>query len=745
MSEKISCTFIASLVLVLGLLVMTPWSLSQDSGFAPADRAAFLALLEGKVFLAQEVGEDCLDTVNITAGTLRSYQRTGPNAATVVVSLTPGERCTVELSFTSATAGRYSGTCTGGEDPGRLRGAFRIVGDSGAQDSGFAPADRAAFLALLEGKVFLGRDDEGEEDEEDCFDRAPVTAGTLRSYQRTGPNAATIVVNPTPGERCTVELSFTSAIAGRYSGTCTGGEDPGDLRGAFLIVGDSDLPDSDPPDSDPPDSDPPEVVPPGAQSYTFVPVILTSSGANNAFFTTELTLTNPGTQETTLNYTYTAHRGGGSGTGSDSLPPGRQKIVRDAISYLKSAGVPIPDSGNRIGTLRVDSSGSVSVLARVTTAVPNGAAGLAFPGIPGEAGLHEAVWLCGLRQNRQDRSNVAFQNMGTEGSITLRTTVFSGDPADSSSRVVGEVTLAPGGFHQYSRVLGSVANGFVRVERVSGTAPFYAYGVINDNFNSDGSFVFPVTASSLEGQGRQTLPVIIESRAFQSELTVTNFSQEAKTIKFNFVADAVQAGGNSAGFNLMLQAGEQRIIPNVVNWLREEAFRGIGSAGPTFVGALFATTERLEVDMSGIVIGARTGSPDGRGGQYGLFYNAVPEGAAFTGSAWVYGLQQNAENRTNLALVNTGIDTGEPSVFRLDIYDGETGALVNTVGQIRLAGQRFHQINRILEFAAGTSQGYVQIQKISTNPNPFLAYGVINDGAAPGRRSGDGAYVPAQK
>ena len=27
---------------------------------------------------------------------------------------------------------------------------------------------------------------------------------------------------------------------------------------------------------------------------------------------------------------------------------------------------------------------------------------------------------------------------------------------------------------------------------------------------------------------------------------------------------------------------------------------------------------------------------------------------------------------------------------------------------------------------------------------PFYAYGVINDGGAPGQRSGDGAYLPAQ-
>ena len=76
--------------------------------------------------------------------------------------------------------------------------------------------------------------------------------------------------------------------------------------------------------------------------------------------------------------------------------------------------------------------------------------------------------------------------------------------------------------------------------------------------------------------------------------------------------------------------------------------------------------------MSGIVIGARTGS-EGGGGSYSVFYNAVPFGEAFTEEAWVDGLQQNQENRSNLALVNTGEVDGSASVFHLEIYDGETG------------------------------------------------------------------------
>ena len=490
-------------------------------------------------------------------------------------------------------------------------------------------------------------------------------------------------------------------------------------------------------------------------STPFVPVILSSAGRSKAYFTSELTLTNRGAVGARLAYTYTAHRGGGSGVASDFLRPGEQRIIPNAIEYLRNRRVPIPDTGNRIGTLRVTirgfSASQVGVTVRTTTTVPEGRAGLAYPAVSAEAAFDEPVYLCGLRENSQDRSNVAFQNMGTaaDGPITLRATVFSGDPEDSRPRVLEDRTLQPGGFYQYSGLLGVLDSvggnrqGYVKVERVEGTAPFYAYGVINDQSNSDGSFVFPATASSLMGTVRQTLPVIVETGVFTSELMVTNFSDVAKTVTFRFRAEAVQTPDNTATVEWTFHPGQQVIVPNIVDMMRKLGAAGVGPSGQTFAGALFATV--AEGNMSGIAIGARTSSSDGRGGQYGVFYNAVPYGGAFLESAWVEALQQDEENRSNLALVNTGEVDGSPSVFRLGIYDGETRELANTVTGLRVAAGGWRQINGILgKYALGTTQGYVRIRKMSGN-NPFLAYGVVNDGGAPGQRSGDGAYLPARE
>ena len=538
------------------------------------------------------------------------------------------------------------------------------------------------------------------------------------TYERTGPGMGTVRLDYDDGSSCEVSLAFTEVGAGTFSYDCGEGAP---AEGSFRLTTGS----------------------------LFVPVILSAAGRSNSFFTSELTLTNRGDGEVKLDYTYTAHRGGGSGKTSDVLAPGMQKIETDALTYLRGLGIAIPETGNRIGTLRVETrlGSEVETVVRTTTVVPEGRAGLAYLGVAEEEGFDEAVYLCGLRQNSRDRSNLAFQNMGAEeeGAITLRTTVYSGEAGDTSARVLDDVKLEPGGFHQYSGLLGVLgvpAQGYVRVERVEGTSPFYAYGVINDQANSDGSFIFPVAASWLEGRMGQTLPVIVETSAFRSELTVTNFSEEPRTLDFRFVADAIKTTDKTAGFSMKLEAGEQRIIPEVVEELRRQEVAGLGSTRGFYAGAVFATAE--EGNMSGIVIGARTGS-EGGGGSYSVFYNAVPFGEAFSREAWVEGLQQNEENRSNLALVNTGEVDGSASVFHLEIYDGETGLLAETVVTKPVPARSWHQINGILgRSSPETRQGYIRIEKVS-GQNPFLAYGVVNDGGAPGQRSGDGAYLPARE
>jgi hypothetical protein len=479
----------------------------------------------------------------------------------------------------------------------------------------------------------------------------------------------------------------------------------------------------------------------------FVPIILSSAGQNNSFFTSELTLTNRAARDVAVEFTYTAAFGGGSGQVSDSLAAGRQRVVPDAINYLRSLGLPIPDSGNRGGTLAVRFSGLTApsegaVTVRTTTAVNQGRVGLAYQGVM--QGLSGPSYLFGLRHNLIDRSNVAIQNAGApgEGEITLRLTMFSGFPSfPSGSFTLAEETLAPGEFRQFSGILQSTAlpltSGYVRVERVRGAAPYYAYAVINDQISSDGSFIMPVSADSGSNVKGLTLPVVVESASFNSELVLVNWSATTKVVWLTLVADGIQSTGSATAISVPLRSQEQLILPNVIQWMRQLGASGLGAQGQTLVGALFVTTS--EGNAAGLYVGART-STRGGGGQFGVSYDAVPFGSASTSSAWIYGIQQNAENRSNLGLVNTGEVDEDPDTFSIELFNGESGQKVSTL-EVAVGARRLLQIGSLLEkHAPGTEQGYARITR-TFGSNPFIAYSVVNDGGAPGQRTGDGAFI----
>ncbi|MCK6684121.1 MAG: choice-of-anchor D domain-containing protein [Thermoanaerobaculia bacterium] len=482
---------------------------------------------------------------------------------------------------------------------------------------------------------------------------------------------------------------------------------------------------------------------------TIVPIVLSSSGVGTSYFTSELTLTNRGQSDIVAEMTYTAAFGGGSGTAKDVVPAGSQLVFKDAISYLRSIGIPIPAEENRGGTLRVrfvggSSAASGSATMRTSSLVPEGRAGLAYAAVPRGMALSGTSYICGLRQNATDRSNVALVNAGKEGEgdVKLRVTVYSGDPAAPSSTVLTDVWLPPGGFHQISGILGanglSLTNGWVKVEKVEGAAPYYVYGVVNDQANSDGSFIPPVTAEVLSGKKGLSLPVAVEAAPFATELVLTNFGTVARSFRVTFVSDAIEAPENAATVAFDLGPSEQRIVPDFVEYLRTRQVPGVGSRGPTFAGAAFLSVD--SGDVSGLFIGARTSSPGG-GGQYGVFYSGVPYGAAATSQAYVHGLQQNAENRSNLALVNTGEVDGSADVFTIEIFDGSTGVLSAQIRDIEVGPRRWRQLSGILtQYAPETTSAYVRVTRTAGN-NPFIAYGVINDGARPGERTGDGAFV----
>jgi alpha-galactosidase len=481
-------------------------------------------------------------------------------------------------------------------------------------------------------------------------------------------------------------------------------------------------------------------------SSLFIPAVLASQGAAGSHYTSELTLVNRSPAPLSLELTYVASAGGGSGKARLTLEPGRQQILPDTITFLKNRGLPLPESGNRLGTLRLSwpYPGTASDLAaqvRTTTPVPLGQAGLAYAGLPATHLLEGTSYICGLRQNGDDRSNVAFQHGGApdSGHLRLRATLFSSELA--APHVFPDLLLAPGEFLQWNSVLNShdlaVASGYLRVEKIEGKGPYYAYGVINDQLTSDGSFV-PAQAAVPDAVPLLLLPALVETRDYLSELVLTNWSALAKTLRLEWQCAALAVPGNRAVLEITLSAGEQRLVPDFVEYLRRRGIQGIPASGDTLVGSLLARC--LDWDGAGIFLGARISTRNGTG-HFGTFAPALSLVEASFDSTWIFGLQQNSQNRTNLALVNTGAIEGSDDHFSIELFHGETGQSLKTVEGISLGSGEWRQWNSILlEHTPGIPHAYARIRRIG-GASPFVVYAVINDGEYPGLRSGDGAYI----
>jgi hypothetical protein len=480
--------------------------------------------------------------------------------------------------------------------------------------------------------------------------------------------------------------------------------------------------------------------PAGVSETLFVPVVLRNAGRGGSFYTSELTLTNRGDGSATVRLDFTGVGGVPTGSATTPVGPRRQVVLADAVEWLRANGVPIPAEGNVVGTLRATFSGltaprDAAVLVRTTTPVPpgspNGAAGLAYAGVRVAALAAGPVFLGGLRADDRDRSNVAVQHAGTtgDGDVTLRVTLVSGGASPGAVVETRDVTLGPGGFSQVA-----VPEGFfgaAHVARIAGGAPFHAYGVVNDNANSDGSYVAPAPLAAYGGGGRITRPVVVEASVFSTEVVVSSSSAEGRRVRLAVHADVL--GSEGAALTVDVPAGGQVAIPDFV-----AALRASGVPVPTpVVGPLVATVE--SGGATGLFVAGRTGSPGG-GGRYGLFCSGVPAGSASTGPVWLNGLQQTATTRTNLALVNTGEADGNPVRLLVEVWDGTAGTKAGE-RTVDVGALRQLQLNSVMtELAPGTTQGYARVTRLS-GANPFIAYAVLNDGAVPGARSGDGAWV----
>ena len=466
-----------------------------------------------------------------------------------------------------------------------------------------------------------------------------------------------------------------------------------------------------------------------------IPVVLESPGLGGSRYTSEVTLWAVG-DTTPVLLSYTAAAAGGSGFARLSLGSHEMRTLPDVVAWLRSQNLPIPDDGaTHVGTLRVTFSTHpgeyVYAGARTFTADPAGGAGTFGLAYPSADSTTTSATLFALQQNAAQRSNVGVVNAGPDP-IVLRVSLQG--PAGEDLGVLPDQPLGPWGWFQFNQPLaGKASSGRAVVTRVSGASPFTAYAVLNDAVTSDGSYVPPLLAGDASGADR-LVPVVLDVQGlgarFRTELTLTNFT--AAPLPLQLVYVAANGFGSGSGVALLtLAAGEQRILPNAIAFLRGTL--PIESDGRN-VGGSLSVRAAPGTPAGALGAGARTYVPIASGGSYGLFYPGLTAAQCAATTASVYGLQENASQRSNLAVVNRG-DAADAITLRVTYFGAGPGRpLLGSPVLKTLAPGEWLQFNRPLaDF--GASSGYAEVEKVS-GASRFAAYAVLNDNV-----TSDGSYV----
>jgi photosystem II stability/assembly factor-like uncharacterized protein len=236
--------------------------------------------------------------------------------------------------------------------------------------------------------------------------------------------------------------------------------------------------------------------------------VLVETGA----FLSELVLTNASATPATFILTYQeslSTGGGAGGTANVAVPARTQLIFPSAIAELRRRGVTIGPAGaaNYAGSLHVFVQGAPvnETFAGARTASPSPASGqfgLFTPAFASGTEANDTAYIYGLRADATNRSNIAIINTGATsgaGPITLQLQAYDGEAGGAAAGSFDSLTLQPGQWSQSSGFLANkgVRNGWVKITRSSGTAPWIAYGVVNDGGGpgqrtGDGAYV-PMT------------------------------------------------------------------------------------------------------------------------------------------------------------------------------------------------------------------------------------------------------------
>ena len=476
----------------------------------------------------------------------------------------------------------------------------------------------------------------------------------------------------------------------------------------------------------------------GIERTLVIPVVVSLPGAAGTYWESDITITNSGAKDATVDLTYTATTGGGSGTVTAALPAGAQLSSPSAFELLSTLGLDLPSGVPRSGTIRAVFHNLASAhAAGISVRTSSGGAGVAYAGI--EPPAPGAQIVADLRQNAQDRTNLGVMHAGraSDGPIQLIITLTTTDAVPVRSLQLPILTLQPGEFRQFDRVLATSGLGatsaLANITSLTGPGiSFVSWGVVNDDTGtSDGSFQL----GQLWDSASWALPSIVESLAYETELTLVNSSDGPCPVTLVYHSSSLASPSGAAVLTLPLPGLRTYRFDDIVDELRRADPAGVGPRGPTYVGTL-EVGGCARVFASSRVLGTAK--------RYGVAPPAIVRPSANPGyvpslhSAWIPDLRQDGQTRSNLVIANLSW-TFAP--YLVELFDA-TGRPVAS-RRVETSSRGWLQINGILaDWAPGTARGWARVSELEPQfALSFAAYAVINDGASPGLGTGDGSIV----
>lgn len=405
------------------------------------------------------------------------------------------------------------------------------------------------------------------------------------------------------------------------------------------------------------------VVDSAPEGYSaLIPSSARASGAGGAFYTTDVTVANSGTSDTTVQLTFLGHDVDGRGGAERSfpLPAGRSTTFSDVLgsSFGRTSDY---------GAIRVTSaSASVRALAQTSTPGFGGTFGQSVPAAMSAdlivSGTPRSI--LAIREDNAFRTNLILANASDEPvdvDVTLvadtGTTLKGASPSQPDALATTRRTLAPLAMTQISRVvraLGVTAN--VTGARLVLSTPssgrsFAAYASVIDNVTNDPRTLLPIGPISSAAPAADFWFVPSTARAagsggafYTTDLTVAYTGNVTSRFTLKFLGNNKDGrGGVERTFDLT--AARSATYTDILG-----SVFGLNSD----YGAIRVASQVPASDSARVAVLAQTSTP-GFGGTFG---QSVPAATAADlirkgSDRSILGVREDGSFRTNLILANT--------------------------------------------------------------------------------------------